>query len=473
VSASALLPALARAAPRDGVAAAGPALSRSKLFHYAAPLLAIGFMTHMVSFYFLKYATDVLLIAPASVGLVFGAARIWDAVTDPPAGYWSDRTRTRFGRRRPWMLAAALPLALSYVALWSPPESLGEHTILLWTALALFALQTATTVFGMPHAALGAEISSDHHERTRVFTWAKVFEAGGGLLGLGVLALLVTNLPDQRRALASVSAGVGCACVALVAISVARLREPAAHQGRGAREGWRAVGDVWRNRHARPLLLAGTLGSLGGACAKLSVPYACHYLLGDLALMPALLGAFVLPFLLAQPIWLPLSRRFGKRAVWLAASAVQALGLGALFFGDQLPLAGLFACVAVAGAADGGTSVLGLSLKADVIDADELATGERKEGTYFAMWGLAMKTSFGLATVCVGWGLEAAGFEPGAVQSSTSLFGIRTLQGLVPCVFLSAAFLCMLRFRLDAAEHARIRRALDARRLEACGAAHG
>jgi GPH family glycoside/pentoside/hexuronide:cation symporter len=405
------------------------------------------------------------------VGLVFGAARIWDAVTDPPAGYWSDRTRTRMGRRRPWMLAAALPLALSYAALWSPPESLGAHATLLWTALALFGLQTATTIFGMPHAALGAEISADTHERTRVFTWAKGFEAGGGLVGLGVLALILTGVSDQRGALAGLAVGVGCVCVALIAGSVARLREPTAHQERGAREGLRALGDVWRNRHARTLLLAGTLGSLGGACAKLSVPYSCHYLLGDLDLMPPLLGAYVLPFLLAQPIWLPLSRRFGKRAVWLAASAMQALGLGALFFGDLLPLAGLFACVAVAGAADGGTSVLGLSLKADVIDADELVTDERKEGTYFAMWGLAMKTSFGLAAVCVGWGLQAAGFEPGAVQSSASLLGIRALQGLVPCVFLSAGLLCMLRFRLDAAEHARIRRALDARRAEARAAA--
>ena len=222
--------------------------------------------------------------------------------------------------------------------------------------------------------------------------------------------------------------------------------------------------DVWQNPHARPLIAAALLGTLGGACAKLAVPYACEYVLGGLDLMPVVLIAYVVPLILAQPLWLPLSRRFDKREVWMAAAIVQALGLGGFFFGTWIPFPALLVLVALAGAADGGTSVLGLSIKADVIDADELATGERKEGAYFAMWSLAMKTSFGLAVFLVGSVLQVAGFEAGAAQSDSALLAIRGLQAIVPFVFLSLGCLCMTRLRLNASEHQRIRETLAARR---------
>ena len=85
---------------------------------YSLPAAATGFMGALISFYFLKFATDVLLLAPAVMGFWFGLSRLWDAVTDPVAGYWSDRTRLPLGRRRPWMLAGALPMAAVFLGLW-------------------------------------------------------------------------------------------------------------------------------------------------------------------------------------------------------------------------------------------------------------------------------------------------------------------------------------------------------------------
>lgn len=447
--------------------ATGAATARRLAATYAMPALAAGFMGNMVGFYFMKYSTDVLLLAPATVGVIFGASRIWDAVTDPLAGYFSDKTRTRLGRRRPWMLAFALPLALSFVGMWSPPTQLSGAWLVVWIGAAVFAFSAAMTGFGMPYGALGAELSTDYHERTRLFTWSKIAEAGGGLLGLGALAALISGVGDQRTQIPLLACGVGLVSVVLTALAVARLRERPENWGRGARSPSAGLRDVWRNRHARPLLAAALLGTAGGACAKLAVPYSCEYLLGDLALMPVVLVAYVGPLILAQPIWLPLSRRFGKREIWLAAAAVQAAGLGGFFFGDAIPFPLLLGLVAIAGAADGGTSVLGTSIKADVIDADELRTGERKEGLYFAMWGLAMKTSFGIGIFFVGFVLQLASFEPGTSQPASALWAIRALQGLVPFVFLSLGCLCMARLQLDEREHARIRRAIASRGRDA------
>ena len=134
---------------------------------YSLPAAPLVFMTFLANLYLLKFTTDVLQIAPALFGLIFAAARVWDAASDPLVGYWSDRTRSRLGRRRPWLLASCVPLAIAFAAVWSPP-SLPGHTIELWIGLAIFLYYTAYTAAAVPHLALGAELTLDYHERSRL-----------------------------------------------------------------------------------------------------------------------------------------------------------------------------------------------------------------------------------------------------------------------------------------------------------------
>src|SRR5262245_41202362 len=101
-------------------------LSLARLAGYAAPGIGFGFASLLVGTYFMKYATDVLAIPAAAMGAILLASRAWDAVADPVAGFLSDRTRSRFGRRRPWLVAGALPLAVAFVLPWSPPAALSE-----------------------------------------------------------------------------------------------------------------------------------------------------------------------------------------------------------------------------------------------------------------------------------------------------------------------------------------------------------
>jgi GPH family glycoside/pentoside/hexuronide:cation symporter len=158
---------LAEAAPLP-IPSAGPPAERlplSRIALYALPAASLGFMGGLVSFYLLKFSTDVLLIAPGVMGLIFGASRIWDAVSDPLAGYWSDRTRSRWGRRRPWLALAALPLGLAFVGLWAPPRGLSGPQLAAWMAAGVMLYFTAQTALAVPHASLGAELSADHQMR--------------------------------------------------------------------------------------------------------------------------------------------------------------------------------------------------------------------------------------------------------------------------------------------------------------------
>lgn len=430
---------------------------------YGLPVLGVGMMWNLINFYFMKFSTDVLLIGPATMGLIFLVSRVWDAVSDPLVGYWGDRTRTRLGRRRPWMFASAVPLGLCFVAMWSPPTSLVGTGLVIWTGVAVVLFYTALTTFKVPHASLGAELTPDYHARTGLFTSAQITEAIGATLGIGALFALLDGGIDPRAGAFWVAVAAALAAVALTFVAVARLREDPRHWGRGPQSPLRAVRDVWQNAHARRLLFSGLLQAAGLSTLVATIPYASQYVLGDLAYMPRIMLAFVVPHVLLLPAWGPLSRRFGKREVWIVSRTVEAVAIAGLFFAHELGLAAVMGLAAIAGGMDGSTSVLWPSLQADVIDFDEYRTGERKEGAYFAASGFVGKCAAGAGVLLVGLALQGVGFEPNAEQSAETLRGLRFLIGGVPCVLALAGVLVMLGFRLDEAEHRVIRAELDQR----------
>ena len=146
----------------------------------------MGFMFILVNIYLLKYATDVLLIAPATMGLLFGLSRLWDAVADPIVGFLTDRTRSRLGRRRPWILASALPLGVTFAMLWAPPAALSGTRAAALDGRARSSSSTPRSRCSRPsHAALGAELTDAYHERTRVFGVRRIVFGLGSLVAVG------------------------------------------------------------------------------------------------------------------------------------------------------------------------------------------------------------------------------------------------------------------------------------------------
>jgi GPH family glycoside/pentoside/hexuronide:cation symporter len=439
------------------------ALPTRAIVDYSLPTFGEGFMFILVNIYLLKFATDVLLIPAATMGTLLVASRLWDALADPAIGFLTDRTRSRLGRRRPWILASALPLGVSFAMLWAPPGSLDSGALVAWTGVALFCFYTAVAMLEVAHAALGAELTDAYHERTRVFGVRRVVWGLGTLCAVGALAAF-GGLPEPRRTGLAVGLAGGAVASASILWMVSRVRERPEFRDRGADHPFRAFRDVWRNPHARVLLLVFVIQQLGIASLMTIMPYLSEYVLETPGWTFAYIGALFVAAIVGVPVWIRLKPRGGKKGGLILAMAVIGFAIATIQFAEPGAVGLVIAVAALGGFASAGTDVLFPSIQADVIDWDELQTGERKEGAYFAAWAFSAKAAGALGAALVAFALPAVGFVPNAVQTAEARQAIQLLAALGPAVFYALGILLFLGFRLGEGEHARIQLELAKRR---------
>jgi GPH family glycoside/pentoside/hexuronide:cation symporter len=445
------------------VAPATRGVPLSRLLVYSSPAAGQAFMFMFTGMYLLKYSTDVLGVAPAAMGMIFMVSKFWDAISDPIAGYLSDLTESRWGRRRPWMLAGAIPVSVAFFFMLTPPESLSGPALTSWMAVCVIGFYTAMTIYNMPHDALGAELSSDYAERNRIFGVKRaVFGAGTLVLFVVIGALAESETP---RVLALwIASIVSIVTLGLMLVPVLFLQERSEFQGRGARLPVKAVMDVLRNPHARLLVMMYFLQQLGIGAVSLMVAYWADYVLGDAAYLSWLMGSLFLASVLSIPFWIRMGRHFEKRTLGLVSMGVVGAALASI---GLIPEGGFRVTIGVAviaGVAIACLDVVLPSIQADVIDYDELRTGERKEGVYFAVWHLAAKVSTGIAAAMVGFLLQGVGFEANAQQSPATIDAIRMLMSGVPLVVYGTGTCIFWFFSMTKDDHAGVLAALDARR---------
>ena len=440
---------------------------------YGMPGLGAGYMYLLMSLYVIKFSTDVLLIAPAVMGVIFSISRIWDAVSDPIAGYLSDRTTFKFGRRRTWMLISFIPISFGFLAVFSPPESMQGQSLDLWMMIAILSFYSAITLLNVPHMALGAELSEDYHERTRLFGVRHIGFTLGSILALVSMSLLISeenNSDGDVRQLAGSLAFYAIGAMSLmIFFAVSKLKENPEFQNRVNKNPFKAFRDVWINPHAKILIIVLFIENLGGAVIGVLTLYVTQYIVEAPAWAPLIIFAYMLPSALSVPLWIPLSRRFGKIRLWVFSLAFTGISFGGIFiipFLDSITdrLIVMFIGAALGGMAAGCGGAIGPSVKGDVIDYDEYLTGERKEGSYFAALNFVFKSATGIMLLVTGFVLQFSGFIPNQPQTMEVKIALISLYGLVPLVFYSlGAYLLYKKFKFGEKEHAAIKQQIQER----------
>ncbi len=445
------------------------ALPRSVIWAYSLPSVGFSFMGMLFGIYLMKFSTDVLLIAPAAIATLFGIGRLWDAVSDPIAGYLSDRSSARRGRRRAWMFVSALPLGLATLILWSPPLALSGWGLIFWMGLALLLYETAYTIFFVPYGALGMELTKLYHERTRLFAYRHVIAAAGSALGLGGVYLLRTA--EDPRAMATAIALFGGATLSAMVFFVAiKIPEREEFQGRGAVNVYKAFADVFRNPHSRLLIIVYGIETFGAASIGMLAPYIMQYVVKRPDLTEAFILVYFIPQVAFTPVWVWISRHVGKKKLWLFSMAATSVSYFCMFFIAESSFALLWFILLLLGLGGGCGAVVAPSITADVIDYDEYLTGERKEGAYLAVWNLVRKGAGALTPIAAGLALQYTGYEPNVEQGESTKTAMLALIGILPGTCYLIGTLIFLRFRLNEKEHAEVRAVLDARAAAAASA---
>ena len=436
-------------------------------FAYALPAFALAIIGIPVYVYIPKFYTDVIGIDIAVAGVLLFGVRLFDAITDPVMGSLSDRTRSRFGRRRPYILAGSILLAIALLFLFNPPSTATPWST-VWFGFWIYALFLFWTLVTVPYESLGPEITYDYNARTALFAWRDGFLIAGTLAAAASPALVQaifqtgSDAAGQRSTFFWISVIYAPLVVAMCGWCVWTLRErdqvPAAPAS--ARVGEYRM--VFENRPFMILLAAYTISAIGGNLPATLILYYVQYVLGSNQANLFLLLYFMAGILLL-PVWVRLAHRFGKKETWVASMAINTGAFLGVFFlgpGDTAMYAVL---VTLSGIGFGATLALPSAIQADVIDYDELKTGRRREGQYIGLWSIAKKFA---AAIGVGVGLAvlgATGYTPNVPQTDTVRLALRILYALVPSVCNLLAIGIALYYPISGEIHARIRSAIGQR----------
>ncbi len=440
----------------------GPPLSRSVKLSFGAPSFAGAALAIPIGILLPRFYTDVVLAPAGWVALAIAIARCFDAITDPMMGWASDRTRSRWGRRKPWM-ALGVPLAaIAVYALFAPPRALSPQAAAVWFGVTFSLYFIFHTVYEIPHGALGAEVALDYDERSSLFGIRSVFIMFGTITAAVLPSILpgILGTDDARTVYATIAGLFAVLLVGLYALLLWKVPERREFQNREPNPLAPGVRRALRNRPFRILFLSGLIGAVPAAIPAVLLPYFTRYVL----VVPnpdAVLGNLLLIYfgvgLLSIPLWMRIAQRFGKLQTLVAAALIGTAGQVLLFALDVREPWFVYLIFVLLGTQSATGIFLLPSMGADVIDYDEFLTGKRREAQFGAFWAIIPKfVSIPGASIPIAL-LAWQGYVPNQAQTPEVLFMIRFLIGVFPALFNIAALLILMRYPISARVHERIR----------------
>ncbi|WP_229954253.1 MFS transporter [Parasphingorhabdus litoris] len=421
---------------------------------YGVGALASASFATVPGLLLLFYLTDTLAISAGLAGFIVFLPKLFDVFVNPVVGRLSDKTRTRFGARRPWMIVGGILFPLAFIATFWTPYS--GNTAGVWVAVS-FALASLTfSLFVVPWSSLPAEIAPDTNARTSMAAWRIAFLSIAILLSGGLAPLIVEDAADARSGYKVMALTLGCMMMVatlLVTFFGARRSQPGTTLPAPA-GGFRAsVGVLKSSQALRAMFWLVALTEIAAAVSLASTPYLAKYVLGDSGAVASMFIFLTVPLLITMPVWRSIAVGRGKRPMLRTALLIYAVGSLSLVALTAFPVDSrqwlAFASVFVVGVGFAGTSMLPQAMFADALAYEASTSGVSNTGSMVGAWNAVETISGGLgaatfALVLAMTGFISTGNDSIARQPQAAILGIVLGASLIPAL---AAFLAQYPLR--------------------------
>ncbi len=440
-------------------------LPRRLIASYALPRFGSAIMFLVVSVYLPKFYADTLLLAPAFIAWTFLIGRFWDGITDPVMGYISDGTRSRMGRRRPYFLVSAIPLAVAYYYMWSPPEALKDWGLFAYLTGTYLLTYTFWTIFSIPHNSLGAELTMDYHERSLLTGVREAVGVLGTIVGTLAPPIFAVIYGSRQKGFSNLALVVGIVTAVFIFVAILNIKENPEFQKRRPISLKKGMIALFRNRPFRILVIVYAIALMSNSL----VPILTMFVAQSIINVPERIAQYVILSYLVMAMasivfWTWLSRRIGKKEAWSYALLFSSLIFVLSMYYHEGTWIVWILLAGFAGFGYGCMLALAYSMLADVIDLDELETGSRREGAYFGIWAFIDKAAVGM-TVFIGLQtLDLMGYVPNQEQIPQVWWSMKILYSIVPAIGFAIGYFLLRRYPITQKEHERIRAEIEAKK---------
>ncbi len=445
-----------------------PRLGRREKWIYGSGDLGFSLTNTILNVYLALFLTDVVGVSPAVAAIAFFVGSTWDYLNDPLVGYLSDRTRTRWGRRRPFLLFGALPFAAAFCLLWWRPPIESTLGLGIYYAAAYALFDTAATFVYMPFYALTPELTDDYDERTGLTSRRMLFSILGTLIAFTLpLAIIDGFQPDHAGRVFLMGAIFGLvSALPLFLVFWGTRERPEFMHGEQTPSLRKSIAAAGKNK---PFLFGLGLFLFNGvtmSIIQVVLLYYVKYVVRREAQSDLIMATIFVVAMIALPLWEWISHRLNKR--WAYISGISFLAVVLLVLSSltpTTPLTYIMVLCVLAGIGVSAMHVMPWAIIPDAIEYGELQSGERQEGTFYSLITLAQKVASSIAVPLALLVLQATGYVANSpVQPASAIFGIRMVAGPIPALTLCIGILFTILFPLGRENYREITRQLELRR---------
>jgi len=421
--------------------------------------IANNFFIVATGMYLLFFMTNVLGINPALAGTMLLWPKLWDVISDPMMGAISDATRSRFGRRRVYLLYGSIPFGIAFLLIFVAPGYATEFARALQVSL-LYALGcTAFTVVNVPYASMVPEMSDDYNERMSITSFRMFFASVGALLA-GALAMPIVKAGGGGAAgfqLMGLIFGVGIVIFCLICFFGTR-KAPSLPPKKEMPPIKQQIAIAAKNYPFVMLMTSYFLQALAIGVMMAGFVYYVKYAMAlPETAMNTAFPIFLVTGIIFIPIWLQVGKRLGKIKSYYLGLAIFAVFMASLFLTSPSLLWLFYVQVFLAGIGFSSFQLFPFSMLPDTIEYDQMQSGLRREGVFSGMWSAGQKIAYAMSPAIVGYALALSGFVKEGVQPDSLNIGVRAVFCLFPAAMILLSFLPFSKYTLTEEEFEKVK----------------